>query len=400
MNARAVVTWLLMGVSLLGLAGPTRAEQRSRAAAPAGIPPGEWRGIVDEIGQRPYLLEPAASGSYRAANPAHGWTVAFNGGGADVRPTSADWTWGLRFVAYGYPGAERSVSGPPRLTVSGTRADYHWDKGLTEWLRNGPDGLEQTFVLAERPRPSRAAGPLRIALRVAGSLKPRLVEASQGVSFADAGGVVRLNYRGLVVSDATGQRVPASFEVTKGLVLLRVDDRKALYPLTVDPIAQQAYLKASNTDAGDLFGFSVAISGDTVVVGAFVEASAATGVNGNQAHISAVNAGAAYVFVRSAGVWSQQAYLKASNTNAGDYFGGSVAIDGDTLVVGASGEASAATGVNGNQTDNSAPGSGAAYVFVRSGMVWTQQAYLKASNTATADEFGGVVDISGDTIVV
>src|SRR5262245_36468264 len=136
MNARRVVTWLLVGVSLFGLAGPAQADQRSRATAPAGIPPGEWRNIVEEIGQRTYLLERAAGGGYRAANPAQGWTVSFNAGGADVRPMAADWTWGLRVVAYGYPGAERSLSGPPRLTVNGTRADYHWDKGLTEWLRN------------------------------------------------------------------------------------------------------------------------------------------------------------------------------------------------------------------------------------------------------------------------
>jgi hypothetical protein len=181
---------------------------------------------------------------------------------------AADWTWGLRFVAYGYPGAERFVSRSPSLTARDTQVDYHWDEGLTELLRNGPDGLEQTFVLAERPGPDVAAGPLGIALRVAGRLEPRLVEGDQGVSFADAGGVERLTYRGLVVSDATGQRVPAWFEVREEIVRLRVDDREAVYPLTVDPIAQQAYLKASNTDAGDEFGLSVAISGDTVVVGA------------------------------------------------------------------------------------------------------------------------------------
>ncbi len=77
--------------------------------------------------------------------------------------------------------------------------------------------------------------------------------------------------------------------------------------------------------------------------------------------------GAAYVFVRSGGVWSQQAYLKASNTGAGDCFGESVAVSGDTVVVGASCEDSNATGVNGNQADNSAADTGAAYVFVRTG---------------------------------
>jgi len=163
--------------------------------------------------------------------------------------------------------------------------------------------------------------------------------------------------------------------------------------------SQQAYLKASNTEELDRFGGSVAVSGDTVAVGAFYEASNATGVNGNQADNSALDAGAAYVFVRSGGVWSQQAYLKASNTGAVDVFGGSVAASGDTVVVGAPGESSNATGVNGDQADNSAGASGAAYVFVRSGGVWSQQAYLKASNTGASDNFSTVA-VSGDTVVV
>ncbi len=164
--------------------------------------------------------------------------------------------------------------------------------------------------------------------------------------------------------------------------------------------SQQAYLKASNTGTGDRFGWSVAVSGDTVVVGARAEESNATGVDGNQNNNSASEAGAVYVFVRNGTTWTQQAYLKASNNEAGDQFGYSVAISGDTLVVGARGEASNAIGVDGDQTNDAAGGSGAAYVFVRSGTVWTQQAYLKASNTGSGDEFGAAVAISGDTIVV
>jgi hypothetical protein len=168
----------------------------------------------------------------------------------------------------------------------------------------------------------------------------------------------------------------------------------------VPTAVQQAYLKASNTDAGDWFGLPVAVSGNTVVVGAPVEASGATGVNGNQSDNSASAAGAAYVFVRNGSSWTQQAYLKASNTNAHDVFGWSVAISGDTIVVGAQGEASNATGVNGNQANNSASNAGAAYVFVRNGTTWTQQAYLKASDTGSGASFGESVAVSGDTIVV
>ncbi len=162
---------------------------------------------------------------------------------------------------------------------------------------------------------------------------------------------------------------------------------------------QQAYLKASNTGLSDSFGWAVAVSGDTTVVGAIGEASAATGVNGNQADNSAPGQGAAYVFTRVGAEWSQQAYLKSSSAG-GIGFGETAAISGDTIVVGTTAEASNATGVNGNQFDTSASSAGAAYVFVRNGSTWSQQAYLKASNTGSNDRFGATVDISGDTIAV
>ena len=81
---------------------------------------------------------------------------------------------------------------------------------------------------------------------------------------------------------------------------------------------------------GDIFGVSVAISGDTMIIGAPGEDSNATGVNGDQANDSALDSGAAFVFVRDGTNWVQQAYLKASNTRANAVFGWSVAISGDT----------------------------------------------------------------------
>ena len=163
--------------------------------------------------------------------------------------------------------------------------------------------------------------------------------------------------------------------------------------------SQQAYLKASNTQADDFFGIS-ALSGDTLTVGAAGEASCATGVNGDQTNNGCAGAGAVYVFTRTAGIWSQQAYLKASNTESEDLFGLSVALSGDTLAVGASGEDSCATGVNGNQTNNSCQSAGATYVFTRTGGMWSQQAYMKASNTGSSDEFSTEVALSGDTLAV
>lgn len=175
---------------------------------------------------------------------------------------------------------------------------------------------------------------------------------------------------------------------------------------SVQGFAQRAYVKASNTGTSDYFGTSVAIDGDTLVVGAYQEDSPSTGVDGEQGSDATddknYNSGAVYIFTRSGSVWTQQAFIKASNTGLEDFFGYSVAIDGDTLVVGARGEDSPAVGINGSQGDDTEGGLnfGAVYVYTRSGSSWSQQAYIKASNTGRGDEFGYSVDVDGDTLVV
>ncbi len=153
-------------------------------------------------------------------------------------------------------------------------------------------------------------------------------------------------------------------------------------------------------EAGDSFGWSVALSADgsTLAVNAEHESSAATGVGGNQADNSAQYAGAVYVFARSGTAWSQQAYVKASNTGEDDVFGTGVALssDGSILAVGAGNEFSAATGIGGDQTDDSAEGAGAVYVFARTGATWSHQLYVKASNTDAGDGFGNRIALSAD----
>jgi T5SS/PEP-CTERM-associated repeat protein len=181
---------------------------------------------------------------------------------------------------------------------------------------------------------------------------------TNGVSFSET-------ISGLTATDTYHFRAVASNSLA---VLLGIDRNFR----TLD-----AYLKASNTGVIDQFGFAIAMSGNTIVVGAPGEDSNATGVNGNETNNSALGSGAAYVFVRTGDSWAQQAYLKASNTEASDQFGISVAVSGDTIVVGAQGEDSDATGVNGDQGDNSAISAGAVYVFVRSGTNWTQQRISK-----------------------
>lgn len=159
---------------------------------------------------------------------------------------------------------------------------------------------------------------------------------------------------------------------------------------------QQALLKASNQ--GGNFGNALAISGDTIVVAAYREGNNAAGINGVQTNYTSMDSGAAYVFVRSGTNWTQQAYLKASNAQAFDYFGGAIGLAGDTIVVGAR-EEDGFAGVNG-ANNNFAFASGAAYVFFRTGTNWTQQAYLKASNIGLSDAFGHAVAVFDDTVVV
>ncbi|MDC0745699.1 FG-GAP repeat protein [Polyangium mundeleinium] len=128
----------------------------------------------------------------------------------------------------------------------------------------------------------------------------------------------------------------------------------------------------------DKFGTALSLSGDTLLIGA---ARADIGANLDQ--------GAAYVFVRSGGVWTEQAKLVANDGAGSDAFGGSVALSGETVLVGATGAS-----VGGQEKQ------GAAYVFVRSGSVWTQDAKLVASDGAPFDAFGGAVSLSGDTLLI
>jgi hypothetical protein len=113
------------------------------------------------------------------------------------------------------------------------------------------------------------------------------------------------------------------------------------------------------------------ISEDTIVIGAPREASAGTGVESDGSTDTSAGSGAAYVFVREDGDWTQQALLKASTNGAGDAFGFAVAVDQSTIVVGAAGEDSAATGDDDAEASNALPDSGAAYVFVREDGAWT-----------------------------
>ena len=376
-------------------------QQLNSGEIPDGLSASDWANIQVQFKAEKYKAYQDDNGSYHSSNPAYGWQIHYAvDGTTTLSPRdreAAAYQLGLKLTAIGYDMLE-SLHHPQQISSQDNTLDYHWNDILTERWVNSETDLEQWFFLAKRPAGANRGRFLTLQMTLNSTLSAS--QHGNSLRFTSSFGTT-ITYNKLKVWDANGRSLTAQMQLDAQHLSLIIDDSKAVYPLTIDPsFQQQSYLKASNTQANDNFGISVAISGDTMVVGAFGESSNATGVNGNQSDHSASGAGAAYVFTRSGNTWNQQAYLKASNSQQLNFFGSSVAIAGDTVVVGAFGEFSNATGVNGNQSDSSADNSGAAYVFIRSGNTWSQQAYLKASNTDAFDQFGSSVAIAGDTVVV
>ena len=266
--------------------------------------------------------------------------------------------------------------------------------GLTEWFVNRPTGLEHGFTLTHRPET--AGEQLQLTVAIEGDLKITVSEDGQHAELQDKTTEVKvLDYDKLRVWDATGRELTARMSAQKdgAKLQLEVEDSHASYPLTIDPtFTQEAFLKADNAEECDLFGFSVAVSGDTVVIGAPRESSSPTSDGSNN---DALTAGAAYVFFWNGTAWIQQAFLKADDGMTLDQFGNSVAISGDTIAVGSQ--------LDNCEVDNDPNGivdSGAVYVFERSGTTWSQQAFLKASNPKPSDRFGTSLALSGNRLVI
>jgi hypothetical protein len=184
----------------------------------------------------------------------------------------------------------------------------------------------------------------------------------------------RFQYGHLYAWDARRTPLPASMDYADGRLALRVDAVGADFPVTIDPLIEHRKLTASDGTASDDFGYSVALSGGTALVGA---------------RFADDNEGAAYVFVRNGTAWTEQAKLTGAEAVSAAHFGTSVALNDDTALVGARSDK---VGANAAQ--------GAAYVFVRSGTAWTQQARLTAADGLPFDHFGKSVAINGGTAVV
>jgi uncharacterized repeat protein (TIGR01451 family) len=246
---------------------------------------------------------------------------------------------------------------------------------LTEWYLPSTLGIEQGFTLTTSPKGS---DKLVLRLRLTGNLQGTAASDGRGASFRTPDGRT-VHYDSLRAYDANGRELDAKMLINAGQILIQVDDANAKYPITIDPLIYlEDQVITSDAAANDEFGISVAVSGDTAIIGAY---NKTIGSNSNQ--------GAAYVFTRSGTTWSQQQELTASDGAANDEFGNSVAVSGDTAVIGAS---TKTVGSNGWQ--------GAAYVFTRSGTIWSQQQKLTASDGWAGDLFGDSVAVSGGTALI
>jgi hypothetical protein len=308
----------------------------------------------------------------RARNPAQGLGMAFSRAGVTV--AAGKTRFHLSLIAYGRGGTLRRVDRVSPQVLANRVAYPHG--GVREWYANGPLGLEQGFDVARAP--ARGRGTLTLSLALSGDIRARLQR--QGVLLQGPHAVLR--YGGLSASDARGRTLNSWLELAPGRLLIHVDDRRAVYPLKVDPFVQQGELTASDGAEEDHLGFAVAVSGNTIVAGARLHE---VGANEQQ--------GAVYVFTMPASGWAnatERAKLTASDGAEQDELGYSVAVSGNTVVAGARFHRVA------NEKQ------GAAYVFTMPASGWantTQTAELSASDGAARDELGYSVAVSGNTVV-
>lgn len=337
-------------------------------------------GLREALEQARHGIETEAGG-YRAHNPRNAQQIAFREGGIEVAPAGPDasWSWGLQLIGYGTPQDLQALP-PAQGQVSGTRVEYRRGP-LTEWYDNRVLGLEQGFTLHEPPPGT--DGDLLLALRLRGGLSPQWDQTGQALSFYTPSGDYALSYRDLKVVDADGQPLPAHLALRDQTLEIHLEVRDAHWPISVDPLVvneQKVTEPATDAPVVDTsFGRSVALDGDTAVVGAPADTCSA-GLS---------ICGAAYVFTRLEGAWILEQKLMASDAAGDSAFGIAVALSGDTLLVGAM-QADCVAGLD----------CGAVYFFTREGNRWTEQQKLTASDAAENHGFGRSIALSGSTALV
>ena len=356
------------------LAGNASAYQDAggKPLSMAALPPAAQMAVNATLGRDDGRYQIARG---RGANPGQGLKLDFNGAGVKVTADGTSLGMTLSALRFGDTEAPLSVAAP---VTEANRVEYRRGP-VTEWYLNGPLGLEQGFTV-KRPA-SGSSDRLILLLDLRGELRGVADNDQTGVTLHRADGAAALRYGGLQAWDATGRSLAARMELVPGAegsqrLALRVDTVGAAWPVTVDPFVQQAKLNGVQ-------GMSVALSsdGNTALVGAPLEQ---VGANGYQ--------GAAYVFTRSGGIWSQQARITDANGATADNLGYAVSLssDGNTALIGIPGKVRAPDFFGNNGSI------GAVFIYTRSGTIWSQEAQITPSDGVGGDNFGWSVAMSSN----
>jgi FG-GAP repeat len=326
------------------------------------LPQGARGAISAVIGHDSQAFSVRPTGTrLRAENQANHLSIDFQADGVEMRRGASHWKMSL--LAYGRGGAMTEVSGSSPVAKS-NRVEY--DRGaMTEWYVNGPAGLEQGFTVNEPPSVLDGK-PLILAIAVSGNLSLQMNSDRTNIALNASNGTRELVYTGLTAFDATGRKLPSTLEVRNNNLFIQVDDAQAQYPIVIDPWLQEAELTASNGGAQQKFGFSVAISGDTIFVGALGSVPASI-----------------YVFTEPSTGWANMTETARLSPSDGGSIGYSLAASGNTVVAG--------------------NGGGTAYVFIKPATGWvdmTETAKLTPSDGGPQDNFGRSISVSGSTAVV
>lgn len=384
-----------------------------------------------------YAFAPAGEGAFAVSAQGGALRAAFRAGAAELE-AAAQWRAGLALTRAGCEGALDAVASgtavlgeaaPNRLTYERRAGALHFEE---RWL-SGEPGLEQSFVFE-----TAACGPRALVIELAATgLTPSGAGGETStLQLRDSSGIARLRYGDLYAHDAAGAPLPVAMRATGDRIVIRVDAALAEWPIVVDPliVAEPTKLSRQLGAARDEFGGSIAIDGNTALVAApfsgftrrgvvyvFVREDTSwtlqavlapsdrpsddqsdgfgwsLAVSGNTALIGSpehsrgagLNQGAARVFVRSGEVWTERQTLTAPDAAAYDRFGSAVALDGDVALVGAPGD-----------DVGSGEPRGSAYVFVNGGAEWRFRQNLSSSDSSAYDEFGAAVALGPDHLVV
>jgi hypothetical protein len=309
----------------------------------------EARRAVQKLTDHEAKMEPNHGVRYFASNPSEQISARFLDSETQLQSSrdGSDWQATLRLSKVA--GQALASSTMPQAT--GTKVEYHHPGGVSEWYANRQEGIEHGFTLDRRPAEA-TVGELRVEMEIEGLEVATAEGDCNDLTFnTPDGGVPVLGYSKLLVTDASGKKLPATMEPTAHGLAIVVDDSSARYPLVIDPLITSLEAKLGPEITGDgapndKLGSSVALSGDTALVGAHDDDTAA-----------GTNAGSVYVFTRSGSTWSQQAKITASDGAATDRFGISVALSGDTALIGAYLDDTP------NQAGEPAANQGSVYVF-------------------------------------